>query len=430
MRDSAARRRASTWTVTAAGAALVLAISACGSSSNNDNGGAKNTGSVAAPSPTAPASEATGAPITIGMINEENTPAGSFPEIREAEKAAVDYVNKELGGVNGHPYKLVTCITDVTPASSASCANKMIDEKVLVVTSGIDFGTSGSLPILEKAGIPYIGGDPLLVPELTSKNALFFAGGTPGAFLSQDAYIGKELKAKKVSIIYTDNPAGLAAATTFSQKPLEKAGVPASGIKLVAAPADATDFTPAVAQANASSPDIMMVLFAAQGCSRIMQAKQSLGVTAKMIYPGSCIGQPVIKAGGAGANGAYFNSEWKLYNDLSDPEVALYQQKLKKYQPSSEASGYSQLGFQTIMNLTTVLKTMGDPATLKPQDVFAKLKTQVNQPNFMADNYSCDGSPIPAFASVCNMNDRIVQYNNGKFTDVLGKWISGADLFG
>ena len=47
-----------------------------------------------------------------------------------------------------------------------------------------------------------------------------------------------------------------------------------------------------------------MVLFAALGCSRIMQAKQSLGVTAKMFYPGSCLDNKVITAGGSGARGS------------------------------------------------------------------------------------------------------------------------------
>ena len=401
---------------------ILLAACSSGSSSSSPAGAAGSNGS------TSSTSQASGTPITIGMINQENTPAGSFPEVRQASEAAVGYVNSH-GGVNGHPIDLKTCITDGTPSGSASCANKMVADHVLVSTMGIDFGTSGSVPVLTKAGIPLIGGDPLLSTELSSKNAVFFVGGSVDAFPDQDAYIGQVMHAKKVSIIYTSNAPGTAAATTFGKDLLIKAGVPASGIKLVGAPADATDFTPAVTAANANNPDVIMVLFAALGCSRIMQAKQSLGVTAKMFYPGSCLDNKVITAGGSGANGAYFNSEMVPYNDTSNAQVALYQKVMKdKYGSSAVISAYSQLGFQTIMNLAAVLKTMGTPSTLTGASVLAKFKSLKNEPSFMAHNYTCNPVPDPTFPSVCNYQNRIVQYKNGTVTDIYGKWISGVPL--
>ena len=61
--------------------------------------------------------------------------------------------------------------------------------------------------------------------------------------------------------------------------------------------------------ANANNPDAIMILFAAQGCSRAMQAEQLLGVKAMMVYPGSCADKSVLAAGGAGADGAVFNSK-------------------------------------------------------------------------------------------------------------------------
>ncbi len=371
-----------------------------------------------------------GKPVIIGLINQENTPAGSFPEIRQGAQAAVAYINK-TGGIKGHQLVLKTCVTDGSPAASASCANTMVADKAIAVSIGIDFGTSGSLPVLTKAGIPMIGGDPLLSPELTSTNAIFFAGGSADAFPDQDKYIGTVLHAQKVSIIYTNNPAGTAAATTFGQDLLVKAGVPASGIKLIGAAADATDFTPAVTAAAANNPDVIMVLFAALGCSRIMQAKQSLGVTAKMFYPGSCLDKSVIQAGGAGANGGLFNSEWVPYNNLGDPQVALYRQLMTaKYGNAAIISGYSQLGFQSDMNIAEVLNKMGNPANLTGKSVLRKFKTLTNEPNFMGHNYNCKKPGVAIFPSVCNYQNRIVQYVKGNVKDVYGKWISGAALLG
>ena len=38
-------------------------------------------------------------PVRIGLLNQENDPVGSFPEIRLGLEAAVGYINAELGGI-------------------------------------------------------------------------------------------------------------------------------------------------------------------------------------------------------------------------------------------------------------------------------------------------------------------------------------------
>jgi len=107
--------------VTALGLAAALILSSCssGKSSGDDSTGSGSAGS-----------RASGTPISIGMINQENTAAGSFPEMRESLQASFSYINNDLGGVNGHPLKLTACITDATAASSANCAREMVSDKV------------------------------------------------------------------------------------------------------------------------------------------------------------------------------------------------------------------------------------------------------------------------------------------------------------
>ena len=47
-------------------------------------------------------------PIVIGYVNQEGGVA-AFPEATPGTKAAVNYVNKELGGIGGHPIELKSC---------------------------------------------------------------------------------------------------------------------------------------------------------------------------------------------------------------------------------------------------------------------------------------------------------------------------------
>jgi branched-chain amino acid transport system substrate-binding protein len=376
------------------------------------------------PTPDDDTVEATGEPIVIGMINQEGTPAGSFPENREAAEAAVEYVNQELGGVDGRPFELIVEITDATPESASAAANALLEQDPVVVTPGVDFGTAASIPIFEEANMPYVGGVPLLPPELTSAISFTFTGGSVAAFPGQSVYIGEELGAETVNIIYTDNPAGLEAATTFGQSILEQVGV--QEVNLIPEDANATDFTPAVSAANEGDPDAIMVLFAAQGCSRIMQAVASLGIETAMFYPGSCLDDEVIQAGGEGAEGAYFNSEHILYNDTDDPDVALYREAMEQYRPDAKISGFSQSSFTTIINLHTIMTEIGAD-NVTSEAIIDYLEGTQDHESFMTHTFTCAEEQVAGLISVCNAAVRIVQLQDGEPVDLLGEWVDGTE---
>ena len=373
------------------------------------------------------AAAADGEPVVMGIINQEDTPAGSFPEQREAIEAAVEYVNDEFGGVEGRPIELVTEITDGSPESSSGAATTLLEQDPLLIMPGTDFGTAASLPIFEDAGVPYVGGVPLLPPELTSEISFSFVGGNVAAFPGQARYLAEELEADHVSIIYTDNPAGLAAAETFSQGPLESLGV--SEVSLIPEEAAAADFTPAVSAANDGDPDAIMVLFAAQGCSRIMQAAASLGVDTPLVYPGSCMDIDVLEAGGEGAEGAYFNSEHIVYSDTDDEDVALYREIMEEYRPDAKVSSYSQSAFASVMNVYEIMAEIGADE-LTSESLIEALRQTEDRESFMTDNYTCDGEQVPGAPSVCNASVRIVQIQDGEPVDLFDEWFDGSDLIG
>ncbi len=90
--------------------------------------------------------EATGTPIRIGMINQEDTPLGSFPELRLAVEAGIEWINTELGGVDGHPLELDACITNFSVERSQACAQQMVSDDVVAVLGGNEFRYSIELP--------------------------------------------------------------------------------------------------------------------------------------------------------------------------------------------------------------------------------------------------------------------------------------------
>lgn len=355
--------------------------------------------------------------IVVGMVNQEDAVTGSFPEIRQAAQAAVAYVNTDLHGVDGRPIRLDVCTTTGTPESSAACANQLVAKHPVAVLGGVDLGAAASIPVFEKAAIPYVGGMPALGDELSSPAAWMVAGGAVGDLLGQAEYALGTLKVKKVGALYVDLPGVLDTVLQAAQVVLKAKGV--TDVKLVSASADTPDFAPSVKAVTADNPDVVFVLFPAQSCARIMSAAKALAVKAKLFFPSACAAQAVVDAAGPAAENAYFASAYLPFGDPS-PDVATWKAKVGGSKPSV----LSQAGFSVVMDLADLLKGGTDT----PAALTAKLAATTNQPGFMAHGYTCDRKHVSLLPAVCNSAVRLLQYRAGTFNDLTGSWVDGAPL--
>ena len=147
----------------------------------------------------------TGKPVVVGFVNVEGAPVASIPALRVASEAARNYINAERGGLNGRPVEFHVCLTNGSPESSTACANQMVEQKVVAVLGGTDLGSAASLPILTKAGIPYVGMTPLLPSDFTTEGAFTLDPGGLG-LAAHAAYAVDELKADRVSVLHDDSP--------------------------------------------------------------------------------------------------------------------------------------------------------------------------------------------------------------------------------
>jgi len=355
--------------------------------------------------------------VVLGMINQEDAPVGSFPEVREAAEAAVAHVNEDLGGGDGRPLRLEVCRTTGSPESSAACANELVAKRPVAVLGGVDLGAAASLPVFETAGIPYVGGTPALGDELTSPAAWMLAGGVVADLLGQAEYALGTLDVKRVGALYVDLPGLLTTVITAAEIVLRAKGV--TDVKTVAARADAADFAPSVKAATAGNPDAVVVLFPAQSCARIMSAARSLNVRARMFYPSACASQAVVDAAGPAAENAYFATSYLPFDDPS-PEVSTW----KAEAGVSEPSALSQAGFAVAMNVYRLLQE----GAASPSALTEKLRASTGRPGYMGHPYTCDRSQVSLLPAVCNAHVRLLQYKGGAFVDVTGTWVTGAQL--
>ena len=72
----------------------------------------------------------------------------SFPEATAGIEAAVEYVNAELGGVDGHPIELATCLVQAEE-DGQRCATEMVNDDDVSVRDDRDDGRRQRLDLLD-----------------------------------------------------------------------------------------------------------------------------------------------------------------------------------------------------------------------------------------------------------------------------------------
>lgn len=364
---------------------------------------------------------ATGTPIKIATINTDTGPAGAFPELTEADAAAVRFINAELGGVDGHPIELSRCDTQFSPERSNSCSQDAVAAGVVAVAGGIDVLGTG-INILAENGIPYVGGIPVSTLAATSPVSFQFSGGIWGAVVAQVQYAITSQKAKRVSIIYGDFGA-IADAAELGKRVGESLG---AEVSLVSMPIVASDYLSPLTLANENNPDAIVALVADTGCAPVYEAVHDLGITANLFYTGACVAPKIIEAVGADkVEGSYFNVEGPVTGSAGqgtgDPDTTLYGYIVDKYGEGLEAQSSATVAFRGFMNLWVAMKEVGGDR-LTPARLLEHLRRSKDHRSFMGHPYTCDGKQLPDQPAMCAPQEILVRYQDGAISAVT-KWI-------
>ncbi|MBT5580202.1 MAG: amino acid ABC transporter substrate-binding protein [Acidimicrobiaceae bacterium] len=162
-----------------------------------------------------PGIEATGDPILFGYVHD----AELSPQHLPAARAAIDYINEHLGGVDGRPLELVSCDpsvprveTAVDPETAAeieveiSCeVGLAADDKLVVVVSQTSIGNTDLYDALADKK-PVLVASPGSVAELTTLTTTSYLAGmlTTGGM----GIWALSLELKSAVGLFTDNVAG------------------------------------------------------------------------------------------------------------------------------------------------------------------------------------------------------------------------------
>ncbi|MER6398036.1 ABC transporter substrate-binding protein [Kitasatospora sp. NPDC059973] len=174
-------------------------------------------------------------------------PSGTGTADRPGMTALAEAIGRDLnakGGLNGRPLRVLTCNEHNTADGAAACAQQAVDAKAVAVLGSYSQYGDSFMPVLERAGIPLIGGYGLSQPEFSSPLSYPVGGGLP-ALIGGSGRQLVEAGCKAVALVRPDTPAGdnLLGYLANALKP--------AGIKLldVKAPEQSSDYAPVVRKA-------------------------------------------------------------------------------------------------------------------------------------------------------------------------------------
>ncbi len=240
-------------------------------------------------------------PVTIGVVNQRTSTNSPVPQWTTGVKVAVDYINQQAGGVDGHPLDAVYCAVPTTVAAAQSCGEEFADNsQISSVNVGVlSVGTTALVDALAPTKKPLLAGL-ALTTVLPKVSTAFVLDGTAWSVNIPIATLGKQvLHVKSVSMIYGLNtPIGSHIATlvtrAFKYEGIDK--VDAVGY---------TTHTPNLTEPIEASHVATTTLFVAESagghtCSDTYEALKALGLAGKkkVLVSVTCDTPTVAKADG------------------------------------------------------------------------------------------------------------------------------------
>ncbi|MFD4369420.1 ABC transporter substrate-binding protein [Rhodococcus sp. NPDC058521] len=393
-------------------AATVLLLATAAACSAEDSDSATEAGaSQDTPSAEFPGEAAAGEAVRIGLINNEGGQAISQPENREAAEAAAKYANENLGGIAGRPIELVICKNAEEPTSARDCGNQMVEQNVsavVVTTTGL-----GSIiaPIVTAAGIPYVTALGGSREEITSENSFVL---TAGSNTSQAmANFAKE-QGWKTAVAYTiDSPAATGSLENMGAPRFRDAGIDFDIIRI---PFGAPDATPQVSAGLDKNPDGVLVYGESTVCTSVLKSLNTLGSSAQVISPQTCVAPEVVSAvGNSGVEGIKVFSSADTVSDNS--ESVLYRAVMEKYTPDTPTQGFAVAGYQGVLGLVRATADLSGEVTPTSIGDAIRAAKEVELPAGDGITFTCDGTAVPDLSSLCGSTMIVLTMQDGELAE-------------
>jgi len=311
-----------------------------------------------------------GQDIPIGFFAPITGPAAADGA---SAKHAVELGLKEVndgGGINGRKVNLIIYDDRLNPQEAVAIANKLIEkDKVVGVASGSYSGpTRVTAPIFQKAGMPMVAGyavhpDVTWDPKEKKPNDFCFRNGFLGEIEGAAAaeFAVKNLKAKKIALIFMDNDFGRAISAGFAER-AEKLGAAVLTKQMYKFPGE-KDFRPFLTRIKEGNPDVIFAAGYYNEAASIVRQSKELGIKSQILGEEGFDSPKFLEIAGPAAEGVIIATNL----DRDDPRP-LVQNFLKNYRKAynEDADMVGASSYDAFMILVNAIRKAGtDPKAIQ-----------------------------------------------------------------
>ena len=357
---------------------------------------------------------ATQSAVTIGIITDGGggSAIGTSALVEQGAKAAVSYINKYAGGLDGHKVTLYVCENQSTPAGGQTCANDMVQKGVVAVVEPFTGQGQTEVPTITAAGIPYITISGASTAELTTPGAFAIEGGFP-AYLGAMALSAKAHNLKKVTFLVENVPAAIQGAQVLGALVFKAAGI---GFDVVPVNEGTADISPQMQSAVSGGADAVGMVGDVTLCTSFLQAYNTLGLKIPKYVLSTCQDPSILNS--PTLDKALAGSYITTSTASSKAENAEYAFIMKEFAPkvsgNPNVSSNQADGVSPVLLINAAMKGSTDPVTAA--GIKAQLTNGTNLPIPLSGGltYTCNGTAIPLLKSVCSSAAAIGVIQSGK----------------
>ncbi|MGY1503481.1 ABC transporter substrate-binding protein [Streptomyces sp. QTS52] len=312
-----------------------------------------------------------GAPVKVMVWAPEDIQGSAQPGVRLTAQAYEKWINAN-GGIKGGPLKVLTCNEKGDPNEAEKCAQQAVAEKVVAVVGSYSLAGDRYMPILQKAGIPYLGGTGVSAAEFSNPLSFPVNGGTPVVFAAHGQQLVQD-GCKKISGVRYD----VAAAAVVSQF-LTLGAVSAGGSapKDIKVPLTATDLAPQVAAATKGSDCVSVIMGTASGLF-VKSYVQSGAKTKLASVVGNLTPQLAESTGGAGSplEGSAITGYYPPTSDPAWKDFLAATKGDKDIDPTNGANGTTWVAFKVFTEAVKKLPAISAKALVQELDTTSGIDT-------------------------------------------------------
>ena len=396
------------WRIRAAGRVICLLVLVCGLSSFATTSASAGTAQVSK------AANKSLSPVEVGFSNTDAGTEVQFPAITQGAESAVGYINAELGGIHGHPLKLVDCPVVETPQSNQACGEQFANNSsVHLVVTGISLAGGSLYTALNAVSKPVIESIPVDPGDYTAPpNTWAYMGGGAATYVGMADYARTLKNLKTIAYLYADNAGGESGESSFVSI-LNKPSVKVTAVPI---PVGSSDILPQVTAADVANADLVVV--APSDCGPAQSALHTLNPK------GTVLGITTCLSNGPFSSIAPLMQNWvvtpsnllALSGKGVSPALNTFLANYTKYGHKVAPGVFSENGWGIMITVANLLNSLSSKTISDNSALLAAVKGFKGPVVLGQSKISCPG--VAPYPSVCTLGTEPFQIRGTKLLPV------------